>query len=287
MWVRTLFWSPLLWVAIGCSSPTDTAKTQTAPVCTTTDGITVVNGLLQSLTPVLDKAWPSVAVSTGLDPWKDPVPKQKVPLKCSYGGDEACGGLCKEEYAEVAVSKIQGLAYMQFKDLTMTSLKADPGPHSCVYGLAKGGTYACSYTGTGTGSAFLLNGQQLTADISELKLKAKCDFFGASWTVTLFDGSAHCTGSEPEGTGTLQVCAGSCASGGVANLSYTGLNKLDLKLGKLSCHVKPDYNPLSWVGDALAPELKQTLLNAIEPQVQTAINDFVADYMPFPSSCGS
>ena len=299
--ICTIVCSLSMLVIAGCDSSPTTAQAQPtqvkaqpepAPACTSTDGIAVVNGLLDELTPALNKAWPSVAVSTGLDPLKDAMVNQKVPLKCSEGGDEICGvqlfAKCKEQYAEVTVPTIRGLAYMQFKDLEMSSLDAHSGSQACPYGKsASGGTYACSYAGTGTGSAFLMNDEKLTADISKIKVKVKCEIpYVKTWTETVYSGSAKCTGSEPEGTGTFQLCGGSCASGPGANLSYTALSKLDLKLGKLSCDVSPWYNPVSWVGDVLAPKIKNDLVKAVAPEVQKAINGLVDDYMPFPSKCG-
>jgi hypothetical protein len=290
--IRMIFWPPLLLVAAGCGSPRPTENVENddgTAACSTTDGTAVVNGLLESLTPVLNSAWPSVAVSFGLDPLENPMVNEKVPLKCSYGGDEACGlqlAKCKEEYALVTVSTIRGLAYMQFKDLAMSSLIAQSGTQACPYSASGGGAYDCSYAGTGTGSAFLINNEVITANVSAIKVKVKCESV-TTWTETLFSGSAQCTGSEPEGTGTFQLCGGSCSSGSAANLSYTALNKLNLKLGKLSCKVSPSYNPVSWVGDALAPAIKDDLMNEITPAVQKAINSMVADDMPFPSTCGS
>jgi len=294
--LRALVWSPLL-VAAGCDGshvtapPPSQTQTETAAVCSTTDGITVVNGLLSSLTPVLNKAWPSVAVNTGLDPLKNVLVDEKISLKCSYGGDEICGvqaAKCKEEYAQVSVSSINGLAYMQFKDLAMSSLTANSGTQVCPYSSsASGGAYACSYAGTGSGAAFLVDGQKLTADISEIKVKVKCEIpYIKTWTETVYSGSAQCTGSDPSGTSQIQVCAGSCSSGSVANLSYTGLNQLKLKLGDLSCKVSPSYSPVSWIADALVPALKNDIIGAVTPEIQKALNDLVADYMPFPSACG-
>lgn len=296
--MRMMLWPLLLSAAAGCdasrvTSPAPSPLTdEAASTCTSTDGAVVVNGLLASLTPVLNKAWPSVAVSTGLDPLKDVLEDQKVSLKCSYGGDEICGlqaAKCKEEYAQVTVSNIQGLSYMQFEDLVMSSLTAGSGTRACPYsGSAGGGTYDCSYSGTGTGGAFFLNNAKLTADISEIKVKIKCEIpYIKTWTETIFSGSAQCTGSDPEGTGKFQLCAGSCSSGAAANLSYAALNELDLKLGSLSCNVSPSYNPVSWIGEALVPAIKDDLVKAVTPEIQKAVNDLVADYMPFPSACGS
>jgi hypothetical protein len=105
----------------------------------------------------------------------------------------ACGlqlAKCKEEYALVTVSTIRGLAYMQFKDLAMSSLTAQSGTQACPYSASGGGVYDCSYAGTGTGSAFLINNEVITVNVSEIKVKVKCESV-TTWTETLFSGSAH------------------------------------------------------------------------------------------------
>lgn len=33
--------------------------------------------------------------------------------------------------------------------------------------------------------------------------------------------------------------------------------------------------------------IKDDLVKAVTPEIQKAVNDLVADYMPFPSACGS
>lgn len=294
MKIRALLWSPMLLLFPGClalrTTPEIAPEAGSGGACTTTDGTTAVNGLLADLTPVLNKAWPSVAVSTGLDPWENPVPPNtKVKLKCEYGGTETCGGFCKEEYALVTVSTLRGLAYMQFKDLALTSLKAVSGNSPCPFSTStKGGTYGCSYQGNGAGSAFLIDDQSLSATISKIEVKAECDIpYVKSWTETLWSGSAKCTGTSPEGSGSFNLCGGSCASSGVANISVAALSSLDLKLGKLSCDVSPDYNLLSTLAEDIIPYVKSSILDAIEPEVKKALNDFVAGYMPFPSACGN
>ena len=82
----TVLWSSLVLIATGCGAdritpqaearpqaeakPQVEATAQATATCTSTDGTAVVDGLLESLTPVLNKAWPSVAASTGLDPFE-------------------------------------------------------------------------------------------------------------------------------------------------------------------------------------------------------------------------
>ena len=262
-----------------------------APLCNTTDGTTVVDGLLTGLTPVLNKAWPSWAVSQGLDPLDNAVVNEEISLGCKYGGDEICGvqaAKCLHEDVYLTVSTITGLASVQFQSLTMSSLQAQSGNPVCLYSsAAAGGAHGCSYAGSGTGSVFLLDGTPIKANISKIQVKVKCDIPGIkTWTETLFNGSAQCTASSPTGTGDFNLCAGSCASGVAANLSYAGLSKLNLAVGSLSCKVSPSTNPVSGVAEAIIPTFEKSIVNAVEPPVMSAINGLVAGLMPYPSSCG-
>jgi len=292
--MRTILCS-ILMLGAGCGQPRSTTKVETTsgPTCTSTSGTSIVNGLLTSFTSVLNTAWPSAAVSAGLDPLKDPMVNKKVNLSCKDGGvesgDTICGlqaAKCKEEYAVVTVSSLDGLAYLQFEDLVMSTVTAEAGTQTCPYAPAGGGAYACSYSGPGTGKAYLLNHEVITANMSEIEVKVKCESF-KTWTETVFKGSAKCTGSDPDGAGTFQACGGSCASGSAANLSYAGILKLDLKLGKVSCNVSPSYNPEKWIVDSLAPAIEKDLVNAVTPSIERAINNLAGKYMPFPSTCGN
>lgn len=261
-----------------------------AQTCTTTQGAQVINGLLTQLTPALNKAWPSLAVNSGLDPWND-VYDGSINIGCKYGGDEVCGvqaSSCKKMYAEVDVSSLTGLAYLQFEDLAVKTLQAASGTQSCPYNSkASGGSYACSYWGSGNGQAYLLNGQSLKAKVSKIKVKVKCNnFIAGDFTETVYSGSATCTASDPKGSATFDFCGGSCASGStVANLSYTEVDGLDIKVGKLSCNVSPSYSPASWIADVLVPALEDQIVDALTPPIEDALNDLLADYIPFPSTC--
>jgi hypothetical protein len=266
------------------------ARPAAAASCSTTDGITVVNGLFSTLTPALNQAWPSVAVESGLDPLKN-VWDGTINLGCKYGGDEICGAQassCKKMYATVDVDTIGGLAYLQFDDLEVDTLNAASGT-SCPYSSSgTSGPYTCSYSGTGSGEAYLLDDTEITAKISSIKVKVKCSFFGSDFTETLYSGSAKCSASEPSGSATFQYCAGSCQSGSIpAVLSYLTMKDLKLKVDDLSCDVSPNYSPASWIGEILVPELEDEIVAVLTPLIEDALNDTVADFLPFPGKCGS
>lgn len=280
-----LFTGMLLMVmAAGQSSP---AAAQT---CSDSEGTSTINSLLTSLTPVLNAAWPSLAVSSGIDPLTNVLSNEQVPLKCSYGGDEICGvqaAACKKEYAEITVSAINGLSYMQFKDLAVNALTARPGT-TCPYSSsANGGPYYCSDSGVGGGSAYLVNNGQITATLSKIKVKVQCEVpvINQKFTETLFSGSARCTGTGPSGGASFTFCGGSCQSEAAANLAYAGVYGLDLKLDHLSCDVSPSYNPVSWISDAIVPTVKDDIVKAITPPLEDALNDLLADAVPYPAKC--
>ncbi|MCY1082745.1 hypothetical protein [Archangium lansingense] len=260
--------------------------------CTTTDGSKVVNGLLSSLTPVLNKTWPSLAVDLGLDPMKD-VYEGPIKLGCKYGGHEICAAQaasCEDMWADVDVSSINGLAYMQFEDLAVTKLQAASGTQVCPFNSkASGGSYSCSYSGMGAGNAYLIDNSQISATLSKIKVKVKCNLggFAYKWTETVYSGKAKCYGNKPSGNATLNFCAGTCASGSApATLAYSAVDKLDIQLSGLSCDVSPDYNPVSWVAEVLAPALESTIVKKITPPIKDALNDLLKDQLPFPTKCG-
>jgi hypothetical protein len=266
------------------------AEGRLAAECSTATSLDTVNGLLDALTPALNKAWPSLAVSSGLDPWED-VYDGSINIGCKYGGDEICGAQassCKKFYVEVDLSKLTGLSYLQFKDLQATTINAAGGTQSCKYDTkASQGPYTCSYWGSGNGKAYLLDGASLQATISKIKVKVKCDnFLAGDFTETLYSGSATCKSSQPKGSATLDYCGGSCQSGSPpANLSFLGVDGLDLKLGGLSCDVKPDYSSISWIAEVLVPELEDQISDAVEPTIEDALNGLLNDFIPYPSAC--
>lgn len=260
-----------------------------AQICNSNDATQAVNSLLTQLTPLLNKTWPSLAVSSGLDPWND-VYDGSINLGCKYGGDEICGlqaSSCKKMYAEVDVSSLSGLAYLQFQDLAVQSIQGVAnGGQSCPYNPNASGGYSCSYWGSGNGKAYLVDGQSLKAKISKIKVKVKCNnFIAGDFTETLYSGSATCTASDPKGSATFDFCGGNCQGSAMPGLSYAAVDGLDLKVGKLSCDVSPDYSPASWIAEVLVPELEEQIIDAVTPPIEEALNDLFADYMPFPSAC--
>jgi hypothetical protein len=286
MKIRIAFATTLALAMLAGTRPADAA------VCTTTDGTQVMNALFEQLTPILNQAWPSVAVNNGLDPLKD-VYDGSIKLSCKYGGDEVCGvqaSSCKKMWAEVDVSSINGLAYLQFENVHVNTLKAADGTQACPYSSsASGGSYACSYSGSGTADAYLTGNSQISASIPKVKVKVKCNnFIAGDFTETLYSGSAKCYASKPKGNSTFDFCGGSCASGSVpATISYAAVDSLDLKVSDLKCDVSPDYSPASWIAEALVPALEDQIVDAITPALEDALNDLFAEYMPFPAKCGS
>lgn len=257
------------------------------------EGEKLINELLQQLTPQLNKGWPSIAVQSGLDPYEN-VYDGKISLKCKYGGDEVCGAQassCKDMWAEIKVRSIGGLASLQFKDLGMTSIDgtSDMKSTTCKYeNSANGGNYSYAYWGEGSGKAYLLSGTKLTADISTIKVKVKCNLGGFMGTFkeTLYSGSAKCEASQPTGSSNFELCGGSCQSKSpVTVISYMGMESLSLHVKDLSCKVNPNYNPVSWISEMLVPFLKDEITKALTPPIERALNDLFASVNPYPSVC--
>lgn len=261
-------------------------------LCTTTQGTQIVNGLFDSLTPVLNAQWPAIAVGLGLDPYLD-VWDGYINIGCKNGGTEICAAQlagCDWFRMYVRVSKINGLATLQFADLTMTSLTATPGTKACPFSTPAY-TNACSYQGNAAGTAALLPGAQIRVLADKIQLKVKCDwgFLGTEvekiWPVS-GSGSADCTAEKVSGSADMATCAGTCASGSPL-AAVEGLKTSDLKIhnNDISCSVSPGYSPVSWLAEIFIPKMEQTLINLVTPPIESALNSVFKEVMPFPGIC--
>lgn len=253
--------------------------------------VNAINSVLSGLTPILNTAWPSLAVSNDLDPLNN-VFDGDVDIGCEYGGDEICAAElaeCKKEYLEVDVESITGLSYLQFEDLTVTSCSTGSGNQACPFdSSATAGAYSSSYSGQASGKAYLISGEQLSAKLTDMKFKVKCSDGLTSWNNTLWSGSATCTGKNPEGSADFNYCGGACQSSSPpVVLSYGALDALNIKLGSLECDVSPSYDPVSWIAEALVPALEKTIVNAVTPPIEEALNELLAEELPFPAICSS
>ena len=256
------------------------------------DIVDAINGLLTKLTPALNTAWPSFAINNGVDPLEN-VYRGRIDVPCKYGGDELCGiqlSECTKEYLELDLKSITGLAYLQFEDLIVTSCLAGSGTEPCPFNWSTSAGYSSSYSGEGSGKAYLISGESLTAKITDMHFKVHCHnpIVQEGWTETLWSGNATCTGKDPLGSATFGYCGGACQSSNpLVALSYGAVNALEIELKDLSCHVSPSYDPLNWILDILVPAVKSTLLDAVTPLIQDALNEFIAGELPFPDACSS
>ena len=247
-----------------------------------------VNELLDQLTPALNQAWPAIATQEGLDPWKD-VWSGKIDIGCKNGGDEICAvelGACDSFYVQLSVDELTGLAGAEFYDLALTVGEVAEAGGICQYDdKVHDDHYTCGYSGQFKAKA-RLDDTKLKADIGEIKVKVKCESLWGSYTTVLYSGSADCTASQLEGTGVADYCGGSCISGTPhANFAYLGMDSLDLGAGSLSCDVKPDYDPVSWIAEIVVPELEDEIIDAVTPPIRNALDDLLESLVPFPSGC--
>lgn len=261
---------------------------------TSADAIAITNDLLVKLTPALNKAWGPLATELGLDPYQNVWMGGQVKLKCKYGGDEICGAQassCEKMWAEIDVKTITGISYLQFDQLAATSASVAVGNQVCPYeGKAGGGPYSASFSGDINARASFKSGGRFGVDVSKIRVRVECNALGGlkKFKETLYSGSATCTGSVPKGVGTLKYCSGTCQSGQgqvPANLGYTEVDHLDIKVSDVSCDLKPDYNPVNWVGEALVPAVENAIVNAVTPPIEHALNDLFAANLPYPGRC--
>jgi hypothetical protein len=259
---------------------------------TSADAITITNKLLAELTPVLNEGWGPLAAKLGLDPYQNVWMGGKVQLKCKYGGDEICGlqaSSCEKMWAEIDVKTLTGISYLQFDQLAATSANVAIGNQVCPYeSKADSGLHSASFSGDVNARASFKSGGRFVVDVSKIRVRVECNALGGlkKFKETAYSGSATCTGRVPKGSGTLKYCSGTCASGQVpANLGYTEVGDLDINVSDVSCNLKPDYNPASWIGEALVPAVESAIVNAVTPPIEHALNDLFAANLPYPGPC--
>lgn len=266
------------------------AATASAQQCTATDGAPVVNDLFTALTPVLNAAWPAASKAAGIDPLV--VGKLKVDIPCKYAGTELCAaqaGKCDWMKLYLNVNSITGLSYLQFSNIVMQSLTATVGNKECKF-AKKPFNNSCSFQGTASGAA-ALSGGDIVINAKDVELRLRCTYGGVfpadESKVWPNSGKAtiKCTANKVKGSASMPTCAGLCASGSPAS-AIEGMEVSDLviKNDDLKCDVKPDYSPVSWIAEALIPELEEKLISAVTPPIEKALTGVLNDYIPYPTT---
>ncbi len=284
-------------LALCAGAPQPLAAQNAQNACSDVAG--VAQTLLTDFVAPFNKAWPTVAVDTGIDPLKN-VYDGSVNLGCGLEGigDAYCGvqaSSCSEFYADVDISEIDGLSNLSITSLTLETQNQQAGTVCPYYtsGPYPVQSFGCSLYGTATGNV-KLNGQAKIV-VSSIALKAKCALVGVeNYTETLWSGSVTCTASG--GTGTVQTaeyCGGLCSvNAGLAALDYLKARDLKMNLTGINCKVNTSdvvYAPIADVLDPILSEtadlLGKTIEEAAAPAVKTALNNLVAQIMPVPATC--
>ncbi len=263
-----------------------------APVCAMNVATQQVNNLFQVLTPVLNEAWPKVAIDNGLDPWPM-VWQGDIKIGCKYGGDEFCGlmlGQCKDFYFHATAQDMTGLSSMQFDAPVEATMSATPGTQACGFTQPGGQawpsyTNTCSYHGAANTMAQLL--QPLVVSLEGMAVKAKCTSINGTKTYTVWQSHARCSVNDLSGAATMNQCSGTCASAapGVA-LEGLQLGHLHFAAKNVTCDLSSSIpSGYGYIVNLVVPALKNQLVAAITPPIKKAVNGLIPPYVPFPGTC--
>lgn len=267
-------------------------------------GEAVAQKLLDDFIPLFNQTWPAIAVAENLDPYKN-VYDGPVNIGCGSSGigNGACETLtlgtfpiCKNFYADVDLSEIDGLSHLAITSLKLTSTNQRIGT-TCPYDTdaVKDTSFRCSLYGGSNADVKLT--APATATVSSIHLKIDCaatDEGGGPETMPLWSGNATCKSSSGTASGKVAYCAGFCSrEAGVASLVALQASDLDMKL-KPKCDVHTtsvDYEPitdvLDEVLDAVVNGMSDKIIKAATPAVTSALNDVVKDVLPLPATCSA
>ena len=197
---------------------------------------------------------------------------------------------CENFWADVDITSLDGLQYIEYENFMVTQITGATGTQTCPYDQnAKGGSFDCSYYGTGTGSGSLTQGE-LKLVTQSIEVKLKCSDLFTSETGTLYNGSFTCTTDNPTTTATYRFCAGNCESkpevGVITYLQIPKSKDVTLHAGDLKCEFDPKEDPVSAFLDAFVPLFTKQITEALKEPVKETLNDLIPD-LPFPESCSS
>jgi len=265
----------------------------------TTNGAALINPVLTDIQNLTDKAWETAACAAGLCPLS-PVFDGTINIGCDANSDlkDALDafcldilGDCHDFWADVNVSSLDGLQFMQYENFKVTEISGASGTQTCPSSSKAndGEDFACSYSGTGVGSGILLSDEEIKLVTESIEIKVKCcDLFGCT-DETLYSGSFTCTTSNPTAKATYGLCAGSCdiATVDVGVMTYLQVPKssnLSLDLGStFKCEFSPAGDPASFFLDAFTPLFRDQIADALKAPVQETVNSIIPN-LPFPAS---
>jgi hypothetical protein len=270
-------------------------------VCAGTEGRgeKIAQELLDDFVPVFNQDWPTIAVAEGLDPYMD-VYDKPVNIGCNtYGiGDLTCPLVvgvaypaCKNFYANVDVSEIDGLSHLAITSLELESTNQQVGT-SCPYDskAVENTSFRCSLYGNSGANVKLTAPAKVV--VSSIQLMIECTDGVLSTTAQLWAGKATCKSTSGTASGKVAYCSGICSKdAGVSSL--VALQASDLKM-KLDPKCDPtttsvDYPPINDTLDAILGAVmdgaSSAMVDAVSPAITSALNTLVKDVLPLPATC--
>lgn len=270
-----------------------------------TNGGAIINPLLVAIEAIVNAGWSKAACDLGLCPLGSedhPVYSGEVRIGCDandalavfldtecedHSGDLSAG--CEGFHLDLTVETIDGLQDLQFENFEVQMINGAAGTQKCPYdSKAEGGSFNCSYYGTGVGTGVVISGDEVTAKITEMKARLKCSLDdGGSFEFTIFeDDDIHCKVEDASVTATYDLCAGDCESslaGVMTYLKVPNKHDLDLKPGTDHCDISIGVEGLDLKATILPP-VSKALAKALKGPITDVINE-VLPPMPYPTSC--
>jgi hypothetical protein len=267
----------------------------------TTNGAAVINPVLTDIQNLTNDAWEVAACAAGLCPLS-PVFDGTINIGCGGDLEAALDALCTLEtvttfpeckgfWADVNVTSLDGLQFMQYENFMVTEISGAAGTQTCPYssGANDSEDFACSYSGTGVGSTILLSNETITLVTESLVIKVQCEGLFGTTDLTQYSGSFTCTTSNPTAKATYGLCAGSCDvdSVDVGVMTYLQVPKssnLSLDLGStFKCEFSPAGDPTNTFLDEFVPLFRDQIAEALKEPVQETVNSIIPS-LPFPAS---
>jgi hypothetical protein len=268
----------------------------------TTDGAAVINPVLVDIQNLANKEWETESCNFGLCPLS-PVFDGTIHIGCTSDLEDSLVAVCildtvgtfpecNDFWVDVNVTSLDGLQFMQYDSFDITEISGASGVQECPYNSEAndGEDFACSYSGTGTGSVFLLSDEKITLTTESIEVKVRCEgAFDLTTDITLYSGSFTCTTSNPTATATYGLCAGSCdvASVDVGVITYLQVptsSDLTLDLGStFKCEFEPSGDPTNVFLDAFVPLFTDQIADALKTPVKDTVNSIIPS-LPFPAS---
>jgi hypothetical protein len=188
------------------------------------------------------------------------------------------------------VDSIDGLQYLDFSDLSVSTISAATGTQTCPYRSDANDSLdlSCSYSGTGRGDASITSGDELEMVVSKFQVRVKCSDGIFHPKYTLYGDGFTCKASTATGTATFGYCAGTCEASPTGALSYLRVpskSDITLKPGDTKCDFdgsKFESGLLDDFEEVFEPLFKAQLADALKAPLKEAINSILPS-LPYPA----